>query len=126
MATDEVTLLAGLGVEGDTHAGVTVQHGSARIRGLRQQTGGTLRGQLPSRTARSRVVNASGSSTKPTWPPGNIVGAMPSAAASAVDVRSQIWPADCSPMPTTTRVGTDRSVVTSGRQWVVGRNMCAC
>ena len=47
----------------------------------------------------------SGSSAKPMWPPGNIVGSMPSAAASAVDVRSQSWPADSSPMPTTTRVG---------------------
>ena len=41
------------------------------------------------RTARSLVSNASGSSAKPVWSPGNIVGSMPSATVSAVEVRSQ-------------------------------------
>ena len=37
------------------------------------------------------------------WSPGKTTGSMPSARASAVDVRSQTCPADSSPMPTTIR-----------------------
>jgi hypothetical protein len=41
--------------------------------------------------------------------------------ASALDVRSQIWPAEVSPMPTTMRAAAERKMVISGCQWVVGR-----
>lgn len=50
-------------------------------------------------------AKVSGSSTKPVWTLGNSVGSVPSAAASAVDVRSQTWPVESSPMPATMRVG---------------------
>src|SRR6266849_2341898 len=60
-------------------------------------------GQPSCRTERSRVANPSGSSANPVWPPGNIVGSAPSAVASALDARSQSWPAEASPMPTTIR-----------------------
>lgn len=43
------------------------------------------------------------------WPPGNFVGPMSRALASAREVWSQSWTVDSSLMPTTTRYGTARS-----------------
>ena len=105
-----------------------VGHVGPDLAGRRAHDPGRVSGgqaALPSSTARSRGTNPSGSSAKPMWPPGNIVGSTPSAAASARDVRSQSWPADSSPMPTTTRVGAgaqggDVGPPAGGRAQLVG------